>query len=65
MPGRDESVLGGHAVLLVGYDDSTRRFRLRNSWSEDWGQQGYGTLPYEYVTDGNLSDDFWCVRLTE
>jgi C1A family cysteine protease len=60
-----DAVLGGHAVLLVGYDDSTQLFRFRNSWGTGWGQAGYGTLPYAYVTNDNLADDFWTVRLIE
>lgn len=40
---------GGHVVLLVGYDASTQRFIFRNSWGPEWGSNGYGTLPVEYV----------------
>jgi C1A family cysteine protease len=62
MPGSDEQLLGGHAVLAVGYDDKAQRFILRNSWGPHWGKKGYFTLPYAYLLDGNLSDDFWTVR---
>lgn len=65
MPGRDETLLGGHAVLAVGYDDATKRFRVRNSWSTDWGMNGYFTIPYPYLLDENLSDDFWQISLVE
>ena len=58
-----ESVLGGHAVLAVGYDDAQQRFIFRNSWGKDWGNSGYGTMPYAYLIDTNLSDDFWTIRL--
>lgn len=58
-----ERVLGGHAVLIVGYDDSSSRFRVRNSWGPDWGQHGYFTMPYEYLLDEGLSRDFWTVRV--
>jgi C1A family cysteine protease len=63
MPGPQEQVLGGHAVLAVGYDDATQRFKARNSWGPVWGMQGYFTIPYAYLTDGNLSSDFWTIRL--
>jgi C1A family cysteine protease len=63
LPGPDEQVLGGHAVLAVGYDDATSRFLVRNSWGADWGQGGYFTLPYPYLTERGLSSDFWTVRL--
>jgi C1A family cysteine protease len=63
MPAASDQVLGGHAVLAVGYDDATQRFLSRNSWGPGWGMAGYFTIPYSYLTDGNLSDDFWTVRL--
>lgn len=62
MPKRHEQNLGGHAVLIVGHDDSTQRVLVRNSWGKDWGQGGYFTLPYAYVSDSNLCDDFWTIR---
>jgi len=62
MPGNDEGLLGGHAVLMVGYDDTSARVICRNSWSASWGDKGYFTMPYGYVEDRNLSDDFWVIR---
>ena len=65
MPGTKESVLGGHAVLAAGYDDPSRRFIVRNSWSDKWGIKGYFTMPFDYLLAQNLSDDFWTIRLVE
>jgi C1A family cysteine protease len=61
MPGPFESVLGGHAVLAVGYNSTDDRVIVRNSWGAAWGQAGYFTMPMDYLTDTDLSDDFWCV----
>jgi C1A family cysteine protease len=63
MPAAGEKVLGGHAVLAVGYEDSLQRFIVRNSWGPGWGMAGYFTVPYAYLTDSSLSDDFWTIRL--
>lgn len=62
MPAPGEQVLGGHAVLAVGYDLASGRFIVRNSWGTGWGQAGYFTIPFAYLVDPNLADDFWTVR---
>jgi C1A family cysteine protease len=63
MPAPAEAVIGGHAVMAVGFDDSKQWFIVRNSWGPTWGIKGYFTLPYAYVTDAHLADDFWTIRL--
>lgn len=75
-PSPRESVRGGHAVLIVGYDDTnvvvnpidgSRKkgvLIIRNSWGEDWGDAGYGYLPYEYVKR-QLASDYWCMLSSE
>jgi len=59
----NETVIGGHAVLAVGYDDKQQRFIARNSWGAAWGMKGYFTIPYAYLLDSHLSNDFWTIRL--
>jgi C1A family cysteine protease len=63
MPGWAERPVGGHAVMAVGYDDSSGWFIARNSWGPGWGMKGYFTLPYAYLIQPGLSSDFWTVRL--
>jgi C1A family cysteine protease len=65
MPTFEERVIGGHAVLAVGYDDTAQRLIVRNSWGTNWGMQGYFTMPYGYIKNRNLSDDFWTIRQAE
>ena len=65
MPKPRESFLGGHAVTVVGYNDATNRFTVRNSWGTSWGDGGYYTMPYEYLINTNLCDDFWTLRKVE
>jgi C1A family cysteine protease len=60
-PQAHEGTIGGHAICLVGYDDTTGLLKFKNSWGKSWGDHGYGYLPYEYVTKG-LADDFWVVK---
>jgi C1A family cysteine protease len=73
-PLKTEKVIGGHAVVAIGYDDTlvikngstktTGALMIRNSWGEDWGVGGYGYLPYEYVFNG-LAVDFWVLLKCE
>jgi C1A family cysteine protease len=65
MPGETETEVGGHAVMAVGYDDMSQRFLVRNSWGNSWGIGGYFTIPYAYLTDSNLADDFWVIRVVK
>jgi C1A family cysteine protease len=49
-------------VLAVGYDMAAGTFLVRNSWSEQWGMNGYFTMPFAYLTDPHLASDFWTIR---
>lgn len=51
-----EQLLGGHAVLVVGYDDTKSQLIVRNSWGSSWGDKGYFYLPYDYYNHGYISD---------
>ena len=53
-----EQLLGGHAVVCVGYNDKKKMWLMRNSWGTKWGLKGYFYLPYEYLT-GDLATDLW------
>lgn len=57
-----ERLLGGHAVLLVGYNNTTNRFIARNSWGTGWGDRGYFYMPYQVIDNRLMSDDFWIIK---
>jgi C1A family cysteine protease len=75
-PCSNERVVGGHAIVAVGYDDklqiknagcdvSTKgALLIRNSWGESWGDGGYGWLPYDYLLK-ELAVDFWSMLKQE
>lgn len=60
MPTKDEAMVGGHAVVIVGYDE--KGWIFRNSWGQDFGEGGYGHFPYEYLLDSGLASDFWVIK---
>lgn len=62
MPKKTEALLGGHAMLIVGYDQPAKHFIFRNSWGAGWGTQGYGTIPFAYLENRHLGDDYWTIR---
>jgi C1A family cysteine protease len=64
-PKSKEKNIGGHASLIVGYDDSVKRVSFENSYGVEWGNAGFGEMPYNYVLDDNMSADFWAITLTE
>ena len=59
MPSANENQVGGHCMLMVGYTKT--HFIIRNSWGAGWGDQGYCYMPFDYLTNPNLADDFWAI----
>ena len=62
LPSADDSPVGGHAVMAVGFDDANRQFVVRNSWGASQADKGYFYMPYSYLTEHNLSSDFWVIQ---
>jgi C1A family cysteine protease len=57
-----EKRIGGHAMTIVGYDDSREAFLVANNWSETWGIGGYCWFPYSYMENDDLTGDLWTPR---
>lgn len=65
MPRTSERLLGGHAILVIGYDTRKQWFICRNSWGQGWGDKGYFYMPFAYLTNRTLSSDFWLISSVE
>jgi C1A family cysteine protease len=71
MPSATENLLGGHAVVAVGYNDTTvtvndvppQTMICRNSWGPYWGAKGYFFMPFAYLLNDNLASDFWNISV--
>jgi hypothetical protein len=57
-----ERILGGHAVLLVGYDKTRQVYIARNSWGTSWGDSGYFYIPFQVIQNSSMSGDFWTIK---
>jgi C1A family cysteine protease len=57
------SVLGGHAISIVGWDDSENSWIVRNSWNTDWGEGGYFRIDRDDAS--RLGKDFWSYQVAE
>lgn len=63
MPLPTEQLLGGHCVWCIDYDADQRGFWCVNSWGSSWGKEGLFFLSEEYLTNTNLADDFWTIKI--
>lgn len=61
-PAPSGPILGGHCMVLVGYDDSKQQFIARNSWGEGWGDHGHVYLSYSFITNPDYCYDFYRAR---
>ncbi len=65
MPKKNAALLGGHAMLIVGYDINKKMYLVRNSWGKRWGKKGYCYIPFAMIDNPKMSWDFWVVRSIE
>ena len=64
-PVEGDQMVGGHCVILCGFDDEKKKFEIQNSWGEEWGNKGHGYLSYDYILNSRLASDFWYLRFTK
>jgi C1A family cysteine protease len=60
-PGAGETILGGHALLVGGYDLVTDDFDIVNSWGLEFGVNGWCKFKSSYLAD-DRSADFWIIE---
>ena len=65
--GRDEGdnygqVIGGHCIIIVGYDDNKLLYKFINSWGEKWGENGCGYISYDYIHNFKYADEFFILK---
>lgn len=60
LPQKGSQVAGGHAVVLVAYDDQKKQFKFANDWGASWGDRGYGYLSEQYIKEH--SSDCWSFK---
>lgn len=65
LPRRGSKRIGGHAMVIVGYDKITKLYLVRNSWGDSFGNKGHFHMPYDYIHNPNLCCDFWMIESTE
>jgi C1A family cysteine protease len=59
-----ESLIGGHCMTIIGYDDNKRMFTCANSWGINWGNKGLCYIPYDYLLNPKLASDFCLIQFT-
>ena len=65
LPKPSDKQVGGHAMVIVGYDDKIKQFIVQNSWGKNWGDKGFCYIPYEYILNRTLAWDFWVIKNTD
>jgi len=59
-----EQFLGGHCIVIIGYDNATQYFKVQNSWGTNWGSSGYCFIPYAYILSSTLTPDIYTASFT-
>ena len=59
---KNDELLGGHCIIIIGFDDTTKYYKFINSWGTSWGNNGFGFLPYEFINNNKLSNEFYILK---
>jgi hypothetical protein len=61
LPTLNDTIVGSHTILLVGYDNSKRYFIFQNSFGSKWGTDGFGFIEYEYISNTLTCGDIYSI----
>ena len=64
VPQKGDKFLGNHAVMVFGYSREERVFYFRNSWGKEWGDNGNGSLPFDYFNNREWVPEIICATIT-
>ena len=62
LPSKDDELLGGHAVVVCGFDEETHTFEILNSHGSDFANNGYFKIKSKYILDPNLAFEFYVIN---
>ena len=62
LPSADDELLGGHAVVIIGFDDQSETFEILNSHGSDFANNGYFRIKYEYLLNSDMAFEFYVVN---
>jgi Papain family cysteine protease/Concanavalin A-like lectin/glucanases superfamily len=48
---------GGHAITVVGYDDSKNAFKVQNSWGASWKDNGHLWISYSFFAQAVIGTE--------
>ena len=57
-----EQLLGGHCIVLTGYDNTNETFTFINDFGSSFGNNGRGLIPYEYILNDNLTFNLFTIN---
>jgi GNAT superfamily N-acetyltransferase len=61
-PVEGDRPVGSHVVCILGYDDRKKEFKFINSWGADWGDHGFGYIPYDLFE--SIWEEGWWMDLS-
>lgn len=62
LPSDDDKPIGGHAVVIVGYNNEKQTFVCRNSMGPEWGDKGHFEIDQDLLRIAGVVSDLWMIK---